>query len=325
MCSNRSKVQILVLVPIFNDWASASRLLEELDIVAARRSESYSVVFVDDGSTEAGSFTPESVGLLENLDRVELIRLVANFGHARAIAVGLGCIVDREEFDAVVVLDADGEDRPEDIGRLIDALAKAPQSVIVAHRAQRSESLQFRISYGVYKMLYLVLTGTPISFGNFCALPREIVQKLVYSPDLWSHLAACILKSRLPLVKVSTIRGSRYFGDSKMDTVALVQHGLGAIAVNVETVLVRILLALSGFTGAIFFGMSIVVGVRLATDLAIPGWASTVFGVLAILLVQSIVFSILLVFTSLKSRGGRIDVPALHYRDYVARIDELEK
>jgi hypothetical protein len=110
-----------------------------------------------------------------------------------------------------------------------------------------------------------------------------------------------------------------------MDTVALVQHGLGAIAVNVETVLVRILLALLGFTGAIFFGMSIVVGVRLATDLAIPGWASTVFGVLAILLVQSIVFSILLVFTSLKSRGGRIDVPALHYRDYVARIDELEK
>ncbi len=316
-------MRILVLIPIFNDWASAVQLLEELDLGAGERAESYSVVLVNDGSSEPGSIDADFVEGLKHLDRVELIHLVANFGHACAIAVGLGSIADRDTYDAVVVLDADGEDRPEDVGLLLDAHIKSPDSVVVAHRARRSEGLSFRFSYAAYKALYFALTGTRISFGNFCVLPREIVQKLVYSPDLWSHLAATLLKSRVPRLEVPTIRGSRYFGTSKMNTVALVKHGLGAIAVNLETVLVRVLLALLGFSAIIFSGMSIVVGVRFATDLAIPGWASNVFGALAILLGQSIVFSVLLVFTSLNRPGGRIEVPALCYRDYIARVDEI--
>jgi glycosyltransferase involved in cell wall biosynthesis len=316
-------VQIRVLIPIFNDWASATQLLEELDLVAGERRESYSVMLVDDGSNDAGSIGADFVDSLQHIDRVELVQLVANFGHATALAIGLGAIAERDDYDAVVVLDADGEDRPEDVGLLLDALIKSPDSVVVARRAQRSEGLQFRISYLVYKAVYYCLTGIRISFGNFCVLPRGVVQKLVYSRDLWSHLAATILKTKLPLAEVPTMRGNRYFGDSKMDTVALVKHGLGAIAVNLETVLVRVLLALLSFSAIIFSGMSIVVAVRFATELAIPGWASNVFGALAILLGQSIVFSVLLVFTSLKGHGGRIDVPALHYRDYIARVDEV--
>ena len=314
-----------MLVPIFNDWASAARLLVDLDRVAGERGESYSIVLVDDGSTESGSFDPERIRQLANLDRVQLVHLVSNFGHARAIAVGLGSVADREDIDAVVVMDADGEDRPEDVGRLIDTALGAREAVVVAHRAQRSEGLVFRASYHIYKSLFALLTGSQISFGNFCLLPRSMVQKLVYVPELWSHLAACILRSRLPMEMVSTSRGERYFGTSKMNWVSLVQHGLGAIAVYLETVLVRILLGFMAFFGAVVGGMLIVVGVRLATDLAIPGWASTVFGVLSILLVQSIVFSILLVFMSLKNRVTSISLPALHYHDYVSSVDELRQ
>lgn len=318
-------MQILVLVPIFNDWAAAAQLLEDLDRVAGERGESYSVVIVNDGSTEPGAFTPERIAQLANLNRIQLVHLVSNFGHACAIAVGLGTVADREEIDAVVVMDADGEDRPDDVGRLIDAAANRPGAVIVAHRAQRSEGLLFRVSYRVYRTLFWVFTGSRISFGNFCLLPRTVVLKLVFVPELWSHLAACILKSRIPLEKLPTSRGERYLGTSKMNLVSLVQHGLGAIAVYLETVLVRILMGFVGFFAAVFGGMLIVVGVRFVTDLAIPGWASTVFGVLSILLVQSIVFSILLVFTSLKSRGTTISLPALHYREYISSVDELRE
>lgn len=314
-----------MLVPIFNDWASAAQLLIDLDRVAAKREESYSVVMVNDGSTEPGEITPESLRSLRNLRRVQLVHLVSNFGHARAIAVGLGTVADREDIDAIVVMDADGEDRPEDVGRLIDAAIDKQDTVIAAHRAERSEGLIFRASYAVYKVLFRILTGSQISFGNFCLLPRTLVKKLVYVPELWSHLAACILKSRLPLEKIPTSRGTRYFGTSKMNLVSLIQHGLGAIAVYLETVLVRILLGFVAFFAAVFGGMLVVVGVRVATDLAIPGWASTVFGVLSILLVQSTVFSILLVFTSLKSRVTTISLPALHYRDYIAGIEELRE
>jgi glycosyltransferase involved in cell wall biosynthesis len=318
-------MRILVLVPVFNDWPSATRLLTDLDRLAGDRGESYSVLMVNDGSTDFDSFDPEFIRSLSHLNRVQLVHLVSNFGHARAIAVGLAFVADREEVDAVLVMDSDGEDRPQDVGRLIDALENEPGSAIVARREHRSEGPGFRISYSAYKTLFSWLTGSTISFGNFCLLPRAIVRKLVYVPDLWSHLAACLLKSRLPLVNVPTSRGDRYFGSSKMNLVSLVQHGMGAIAVYLETVLVRILLALVAFFAAIFTGMLIVVGVRLATDLAIPGWASTVFGVLSILLVQSIIFSILLVFTSLKNRAATITVPALHYRDYIADVDELHE
>ena len=231
-----------MLVPIFNDWASAAQLLADLDRVAGERGESYSVVMVNDGSTEPGSFAPESIRRLSNLNRIQVVHLVSNFGHARAIAVGLGTVADRDDIEAVVVMDADGEDRPEDVGRLIDAAAGEGDAVIVAHRADRSEDLVFRSYYVFYKVLFWLLTGSQISFGNFCLLPRTIVQKLVYMPELWSHLAACILRSRLPLAKVPTSQGNRYFGVSKMNLVSLIEHGLGAIAVNLETVLVRILL-----------------------------------------------------------------------------------
>lgn len=314
-----------MLVPIFNDWASAAQLLVDLDRVARERGESYSVVMVDDGSTEPGGFDPETTQRLTSLSSVQLVHLVSNFGHARAIAVGLGTVANREDIDAVVVMDADGEDRPEDVGRLIDAAAGKEDSVIVAQRAQRSEGFVFRSFYVIYKVLFWLLTGSEISFGNFCLIPRSMVKKLVYVPELWSHLAACLLKSRLPMIKVPTFRGTRHHGTSKMNIVSLVQHGLGAIAVNLETVLVRILLGFIAFFFAVFAAMFVVVGVRLVTSLAIPGWASTVFGVLSILLVQSTVFSILLVFTSLKSRVTTISLPALHYRDYVADVEELRE
>ena len=316
-------MRILVLIPIFNDWTSADHLLADLDRVAGERGESYSVVMMNDGSTEAGSFDSERIRQHTHLDRVQLINLVSNFGHARAIAVGLGAVVHRDKIDAVIVMDADGEDRPEDVGRLIDAAANKPDTVIVAHRAQRSEGLVFRTAYSVYKVLFWLLTGSQISFGNFCLIPCALVQKLVFVPELWSHLAACILKSRLPMYKISTSRGERYHGTSKMNFVSLVQHGLGAIAVYLETVLVRILLGFLAFFGMVFGGMMVVVAVRVATDLAIPGWASTVFGVLSILLVQSIVFCVLLVFMSLKNRITTLSLPALYYRDYIAGIDEL--
>jgi len=319
-----SRSTIFVVTPMFNDWDPARRLLVDLDAVAKNNDDLLSVVVVNDGSTEAGEFQPDFLASLSNIECVEVVNLVSNLGHARAIAVGLAYVAQEKQGAAVVVMDSDGEDCAVDVGRMLKASRDGESRVIVAHRQQRSEGIAFRAFYQLYKLLFRILTGRKISFGNFCLVPWAILKKLVFVPDLWNHLAASLVRSQFQVTQLSTVRGERYSGSSKMNLVSLIQLGLGAIAVDVERVLVRILLALGYFVLLLLTAMMVVSGVRLVTDLAIPGWASNVFGALAILLVQTTVFAILLLFIDLKNRTVAVAVPALHYRDFIAGVVSLK-
>jgi glycosyltransferase involved in cell wall biosynthesis len=315
---------IFVVTPMFNDWGPAQRLLGELDAVAEQLGGPLSVVVVNDGSTESGRFEPEFIDKLSNIQHVELLNLVSNLGHARALGVGLSYVAREKAGAAVVVMDCDGEDQPSDVRRMVDAFQQGESRVIVAQRVSRSEGMIFRAFYQIYKGLFRLLTGEVISFGNFCLIPRAILDKLIFAPDLWNHLGACLVRSPFPIAKLPTARGKRYAGRSKMNLVSLIQLGLGAIAVDLERVLVRILLALGLFIFALVTGMALVAGIRFTTDLAIPGWASNVFGALAILLLQSSVFAILLLFIALKNRAIPMSLPAQRYREFLAEVIRLK-
>ena len=148
------------------------------------------------------------------------------------------------------------------------------------------------MAYCLYKLIFLVLTGKKISCGNFCVIPMRHLNKLAYMDALWNHLAASILKSGLPLSSLATERGRRYLGKPKMNLSALVLLGLSAASVYGEIIFLRMLCAAFLMSFVTLFAMLIVLFIRLFTTLAIPGWASAVFGSLSIIFILSLILFI---------------------------------
>ncbi|NYZ15161.1 glycosyltransferase [Azospirillum sp. RWY-5-1] len=303
-------MRIAVIIPVFNDWDSFIILVRELDRVFAGINAAVEVFPIDDGSTEPIPFPAKPIDDLCNVDRVELLSLVCNLGHQRAIATALTEAYRRQVFDIVCVMDGDGEDRPKDLVSLIREHLSYPDHVIVARRCERSEGPAFQAFYTVYKMAFAVLTGRRIDFGNFCVIPAKALERVVHFPDVWNHLAAALVKSRLPIRKVELPRGNRYAGRSKMSLIALVTHGLSAVSTFSDAVFVRLLLMSLGMAGMVAVGLLGVMAVRLFTELAVPGWASTVSGLLFILLVQAVMFSVVAAFLTLAGRSAPGMVPA---------------
>lgn len=310
--------RIAVVTPMFNDWACFAALVAELSERFTGTGTSFDVIALDDGSTVP--FDERELELPPGgaVASVEVLPLATNLGHQRAIAIGLCAAVERGEADLVLVMDCDGEDRPEDIDRLLEASRENPGSIVFAKRARRSEGIAFRVGYALYKGLFRLLTGRAISFGNFALIPMAAARRLVHMSDLWNNVAAAIMRSRLPYVAVPTERGRRYAGGSTMSPIALITHGLSAMSVYSDMIFVRVLVATGAIAGLSLAGIAVVVGIRFATDRAIPGWASGVVGDLAIILMQTIMLMIATSLMMLTLRSTRPMVPLVDSWPYVA-------
>lgn len=311
---------IAVVIPVYNDWESAGRLLQGLGSVGRASGLALSVILVDDASSIPA---PDGfAGLDESVvQRLRIVRLAFNLGHQRAIAVGIVVASQHPaEHEATVVMDGDGEDRPEDLPRLLQTSRENPAAIVCARRARRSESLAFKLFYLLYKATFGNLTGVRIDFGNFCVIPGRLLRTIAAQPGIWNHLAATLTRSRVPLVKVETDRGTRFAGKSKMSFVSLVIHGLSAITVYADVALVRLLLATAVLAGSAFLGLMGVVGVRVFTKEAIPGWTSNVAGTMVTLLVHAVVSSVIGVFVILSQRTARPILPAVDAKDFVEAI-----
>ena len=176
-------------------------------------------------------------------------------------------------------MDADGEDDPADVPRLLARLREeGHQKVVFAERSRRSETLTFRIFYVFYKVLHYLLTGKGVRVGNFSAIPRRRLSSLVVVAEMWNHYAAAVFRSRQPYCMVPTRRGRRLCGRSSMNFVSLVTHGLSAISVYSDVVGVRLLVVSILMAVFTMGGIVAAVIVRLATDWAVPGWASYTVG-----------------------------------------------
>jgi hypothetical protein len=239
-------------------------------------------------------------------------------GHQRAIALGLAEVAEREDIHAVVVMDADGEDQPEDILKLIALHQKDPDAIIVASRAKRSEGLVFVTFYMLYRLIFRILTGKSIDFGNFSLIPRSALLQLVRTPEVWNHLAASYVRSSRTILRASTARGQRYAGQSQMNLPALVLHGVGAMSVFADILFARLLVACATFAGLSVVGILVAIGVRFLTTLAIPGWATTVVGILGVFFVQILILMTSSMFLLLNSRGIVSVTPASQLERFVA-------
>ncbi len=304
---------------MLDDWPSLSQLVREIGRQYQADDVTFEIVAVDDGSADECDpaamppLAPDSC-----IESISVIRLALNLGHQRAIAVGLSSLWQRTDIDGIVVMDSDGEDRPEDIGALIARWRNHPNQVILARRAKRSEPAVFKAGYFAYRVMFRLVIGRGISFGNFCLLPVTAARRLVHMPELWNNLPATIIRSRLRHRAVETSRGKRYAGQSKMNLPSLVVHGLSAMSVYTDMIFVRVLLA-SGFVCALSVAAMIGVAiVRWATPLAIPGWATTVFGDLLVILIQALILIVATTLMLLASRSTRQIVPVADTPLFVA-------
>jgi hypothetical protein len=310
-------LDLLILAPVYNDWLSFARLVREIDELASSLPARVRVRAIDDGSGEDSSELARALDGLKHVGSVEITRLACNLGHQRAIAVGLVEVAASDDCDAVVVMDSDGEDRPEHIADLLAVHLRRPEAVIVATRAKRSEGLVFRLSYLLYKLVFRLLTGHWISFGNFCLVPSRALKRLVFMPEVWNSLASSIVRSRTPMLSVPTTKGTRYAGRSSMNFLSLAIHGLSMVSVYSDAVLVRMLLLSTLLSAGAFVGLLVVIIIRLFTDLAIPGWASTIAGFMVVIFLQALVMSVVAVFLLLSNRSSSVIVPALDAPRYV--------
>ncbi len=229
-------MKIVILIPVFNDFKSASKLIEEIDINISDLNTSFSVIVVNDASTEEKILETKN---LINIKSLKLINMRNNKGHARCIAAGLKHISENEDFDYVIPMDGDGEDRPEEIRNFLEKIKDNPNRTIVGERVKRSESLIFKICYFLHKIITYTLTGKFIKFGNFTCLSKQIVKKLIEEKATWSSFSGSLAKTESNLINSPSIRGTRYFGPSKMSFLNLIKHSLAIIAVFKSAVIFR--------------------------------------------------------------------------------------
>jgi polyisoprenyl-phosphate glycosyltransferase len=233
--------KIKILIPIYNDWQSVFKLLENINLQVDNLKQEISVLIVNDASTEK---RPDIDLDFDNLKSVHIINMKENKGHARCNATGLKYINEREEFDYVIPMDGDGEDRPEELNMLINRLKEYPNKVITANRVKRSESFIFKICYLTHKFLTLVFTGQSIKYGNYTCLPKPTVNAMVNEPATWSSFSGSLAKIVKDKKSIPSERGTRYFGPSKMSFINLLKHSLSIVAVFKTTLIIRSILFL---------------------------------------------------------------------------------
>jgi glycosyltransferase involved in cell wall biosynthesis len=310
--------KLRLIVPVYNDGPSFGMLLRELDNVAASLPFQMFVSAIDDGSTEDILSGVGDLSGLRHLVGVEIVSLAVNVGHQRAIAIGLCTAADDHDSDAVLIMDADGEDPPQSIRSLTGTIGDREDFLFVAQRKKRVETLSFKFFYMLYKGFFKVVTGKTINFGNFCVVSISYVDRLVMVADLWNNLPAAILRSRLPLNLVPIRRGRRYAGKSKMNFTSLIVHGLSGISVYADTIFVRLLILSVILVIASFFLVSSLLILRIFFPAhATPGWTTTISFGLTIIILQVLFTALTSILTLLNNRVQRLIVPRLDYPAYI--------
>ena len=234
-------MKYVILIPIYNDRESLKSLVENINSEIKDLNHEISLVVINDASSQQIIDTYPNI---ESISYFEIINMKENRGHARCIATGLKHIFEKEEFDYVIPMDGDGEDRPEEIKNFVEYLNYSSDKPIVGERIKRSESLFFKFCYSAHKILTFAFTGQSIKFGNYTCLPKSTVEKMINDKSTWSSFSGALTKLEKERSTVPSIRGPRYFGPSKMSFKNLLIHSLAIISVFKINVLIRSILFL---------------------------------------------------------------------------------
>ena len=229
-------MKIKILIPVYNDWQSVLKLIDEINNLSFASDFQVSIIIVNDASNHDRS---DEKGAFENIQSIKILNMKKNQGHARCIATGLKYIFEKEDFDYVIPMDGDGEDRPEEINEFLNQIQNSNGQPIVGERVKRSENLIFQICYQLHKLITLTFTGKSIKFGNFTCLSKATVKKMINEKATWNSFSGSLTKIEANLIAIPSIRATRYFGPSKMSFYNLINHSLSIISVFRKIFLIR--------------------------------------------------------------------------------------
>ena len=229
-------MKIKILIPVFNDWQSVFKLVENINNLKIDQKFEISIIIINDASNH--DRIQENVNF-DNIKSIKIVNMKINQGHSRCIATGLKYIYEKEDFDYVIPMDGDGEDRPEEIVDFLTKTNEIENKPIVGERVKRSEDLLFKICYKIHKLITLTFTGKSIKFGNYSCLPKITVEKMINEKATWNSFSGSLSKVELNLLKIPSTRGYRYFGPSKMSFYNLLKLSLSIISVFRKTFLIR--------------------------------------------------------------------------------------
>ena len=228
--------KFIILMPCYNDWTSIFRLLENIDKEVLELKGEFSVLIVNDGSNEK---MPETKSAYKNIKSVKVINMNKNQGHTRSYATGIRYLSKKENYDYLILMDGDGEDRPEEIKLLVNKVLKNEDVSVVAKRVKRSEGLIFSILYNLHKLITLVFTGRIMNFGHYSCLTKKDVDIISLKESLWGNYSGTVKKFISKLDNIPCVRGVRYVQPSKMSFIKLVIHSFSILAVFKYQVLLR--------------------------------------------------------------------------------------
>ena len=228
--------KIYILIPIYNDWESVSKLLNEINYFIKDVDAEFSITIVNDASSVQQNI---NLNKIDSFKKIKILNMKENKGHARCIATGLKYISEKQDYDYIIPMDGDGEDRPEEIIEFINQIKKFTNKAIVGKRIKRSEDLIFKTCYELHKLITFTFTGKSIKFGNYTCLPKSTVEKMINEKATWNSFSGSLTKIEKNLIEIPSIRGTRYFGPSKMSFFNLLKHSLSIISVFRRTVLIR--------------------------------------------------------------------------------------
>lgn len=313
--------KVICVTPVYNDWESFAILKKELESeFTFDKNYSIEILVVNDGSIE--QLNKETIAESGN---TQIIHLKTNVGHQRAIAIGIQYVFNhKKEIDYIIVLDSDGEDKPQDIKALLQKCETNTNSkIIFAQRHKRQESKLFKFGYFFYKHFFYWLTGQKINFGNFSCIPAKMLKQLVYRESLWNHYSSSIIHSKLPYDKVLLDRGKRYAGTSKMNLTGLILHGLSSISVYFDSLSIRILkLAILGVAFC-FVAVISVFYIKLFTTQSIPGWASNLILIIFSIILQLSSVTLIVLLMQLSSRKNIKSPSSEIYKDFIDTTETI--
>ncbi len=307
-----NSLRLWILCPCYNDVRSFTslrvRILEILGARASAHGPDVRFIVVDD---TAGK--DSEIAQLSTIDDTTVITPPFNLGHQRAIVYGLRTILpDVDDSDLIVTMDADGEDRPEDIPRLIEPLTGAPndyRTLCVARRTKRSETFRFKLLYAMFKTLFRTLTGTTVRSGNFAAYRGFLARLIIHHPYFDLCYSSTLVSLDLDVVPVPCERGKRYAGQSRMNLFRLAMHGVRMLMPFTDRIAVRALIAFSSiFSLGLLLALA-VLGIKLFSNAAIPGW--TTFTLLGVLLLSFVALGNFVVLFAVISHSRGISLSNL--------------
>ena len=228
--------KIIILIPVFNDWKSLIKLIDEInDNIDDYKNIEFNCLVVNDAST----IDYPKLQKPRNIKLFKVLNMKENKGHARCNAFGIRYVLEKIDFDILILMDGDGEDRPIEIRDLIDKAISTPNTSVVAKRVKRSEGLFFQLLYQIHKIITYIFSGKNINFGNYSCLTKKDVKKIHAEASLWSSYSGTVKKKLEKLSEINSIRGLRYYGPSQMSFFKLLIHSFSIIAVFKYQVFLR--------------------------------------------------------------------------------------